>query len=89
MKITIPPAALEAGADEFADAMQCSKCCERTLRSLKGVPCECANRTRAAFVAMVEAWPGMYRADWNDKNELDPVIILPLTETSTKENDNG
>ena len=31
-----------------------------------------------AIAAALNAWPGMYRADWNDKNELDPVIVLPL-----------
>jgi len=75
MKITIPPAALEAGARAIL----------REWTDLNSAE----DAARAAFTAMVEAWPGMYRADWNDKNELDPVIILPLTETSTKENDNG
>lgn len=75
MKITIPPAALEAGARAISETDTGTN------------PYE--DLARAAFTAMVEEWPGMYRADWNDKNELDPVIILPLTETSTKENDNG
>lgn len=75
--ITIPAAAVEAGADEFADAMQCSKSCERNLRSLKGVPCECANRTRAAFLAMLRAWPGAMFA--RDAIEEQRHVILPLT----------
>lgn len=42
-------------------------------------------KARAAFEAMVQAWP-----KWLDM-DADPgaALILPLTETSTKENDNG
>lgn len=81
--ITIPPEALDAGADEFADAMQCPKRCERTFHSLKGVPCECSNRARAACLAMLKAWPGMGIEVARDESE---AIILPLTQEKTNEN---
>lgn len=79
--IHIPPAALEAGARALADAYyrNCSDG-RLTLSDTDDTPEDWYAEARAAFEAMVEAWPGMYRADWNDKNELDPVIILPLME---------
>lgn len=72
----IPPEAVEPVADEFADAMQCSKICERNLRSLKGVPCECGNRATAAIRAALAAWPGMT----TEPRMWRTAIILPLTE---------
>ena len=82
--ITIPPAALEAGARAICEA--------------ENGPCEClpdecgctywTAHARAAFVAMVGAWPGMdyqqgalVTADYRDPGK----IILPLP---TQENEN-
>ena len=75
-KITIPPAALEAGAR--------SLCNEQRL-FWHGLRSEAQDiireETRAAFLAMIEAWPGM-RISWLSSN--DGAIVLPLTtEAST------
>ena len=66
-KIHIPPAALEAGARAIAESLRTARL---TLESEDGYKPE----ARAAFVAMVEAWEGMYRT------HSTPQIILPLTE---------
>lgn len=75
--ITIPDEALEEVADEFADAMQCPKRCERTFHSLKGVPCECSNRARAACLAMLRAWPGMTSIKWDGQIIMHLKCPLP------------
>ena len=80
MKIHIPPQALEAGAralhakgdwshipwEELED-------CDRDYYKAEA---------RAAFEAMVEAWPGMahYRGGWEPviHNNRKPHLILPL-----------
>lgn len=62
--ITIPPAALEAGA-----------------RVIKLLTAEGDRDSiiiaHAAFLAMLEAWPGVGR-DWSNDEE---IIALPLTES--------
>jgi len=65
-QIRIPPAALEAGARAIG---------EETYISNKETQKAAA---RAAFEAMVEAWPGM----WTGPMELGDgnMLILPLTE---------
>ena len=67
--ITIPPAALEAGAKAIAESLRTARL---TLESEDGYKPE----ARACFLAMVEAWPG--RA-WAYEYEP-PAIILPLTQ---------
>ena len=65
--ITIPPEALEAGARAIGEETYVGN--KETLR----------DAARAAFLAMLEAWPGMaaYSAGTNGPY---PYIILPLTE---------
>lgn len=46
---------------------------------------EDAPMLRYLVAAALNAWPGLHRADWNDKNELDPVIILPLPPQETRD----
>lgn len=59
--IHIPPAALEAGA--------------RAVIQYRNSAMSEAGIARAAFLAMVEAWPGC------EKDDLGPAyLILPLTE---------
>jgi len=66
--ITIPPAALEAGARAIAVD---GGIADPEWRFYK-------EAARAAFLAMLEAWPGMYtRADEPDRS--DTAIILPLS----------
>ena len=65
--ITIPRAALEAGVKAFAEA----EANDYTSH---------AEDLAAAFLAMIEAWPGM-RISWLASN--DGAIVLPLhTEAS-------
>ena len=80
MEIKIPPAALEAGAMAVIRY-------RNSARSDAGI-------ARAAFVAMVEAWPNgnlhvPVGAGEPRKSFTLPALILPITETSTKENNNG
>ena len=74
-KIRIPAAALEAGARAIAESLRTARL---TLESEDGYKPE----ARACFIAMIEAWPGMYtRTDEPDR--ADTAIILPLpTEAS-------
>lgn len=96
MKITIPPAALEAGAwviclrdgfnpyDEVYTLVPASHPMQKLVRRWTLY----VDATRAAFEAMVANWEGAEHQttnEWSNKEHL----ILPLTETSTKENDNG
>lgn len=72
MTITIPPAALEAGARAICET-HCGPC--------RCYPDECGcvyfkAHARAACLAMLKAWPGMGR-DWSNDEE---IIALPLTE---------
>ena len=77
MSITIPPAALEAGARAICET-HCGPC--------RCYPDECGcvyfkAHARAAFLAMMGAWPGMETGLFA-KGERDNVLalILPLTE---------
>ena len=66
--ITIPPAALDAGTD--------------TIRDYRKAGVTSDKIARAAFLAMIEAWPGMahYRGGWEPviHNYCKPHLILPL-----------
>ena len=75
MTITIPPAALEAGARAICET-HCGPC--------RCYPDECGcvyfkAHARAACLAMLKAWPGAYgngpRKQWK---HYTPAIILPL-----------
>ena len=70
--ITIPPAALEAGARAIGEETYVGN--KETLR----------DAARAAFLAMLEAWPGMaaYSAGTNGPY---PYIILPLPQEANDE----
>ena len=77
MSIKIPPAALEAGARAIADSLRTARL---TLESDDGYKPE----ARAAFLAMIEAWPGMLADGDLASGENGPplhlvnAIILPL-----------
>ena len=66
--IFIPPAALEAGAEAFLE-------CDRSPA------CSFEDALRAAFLAMIEAWPGMYIG--TDYLTADTQIKLPLPPQET------
>lgn len=70
MTITIPPAALEAGA--------------RAIDARVSEPGQCSyhDMARAAFLAMLEAWPGMSQLQENDSASIREMaaLILPLTQ---------
>ena len=70
--ITIPPAALEAGARAIAESLRTARL---TTEAQDGYKPE----ARAAFRAMLEAWPEM-RISWLSSN--DGAIVLPLPEAS-------
>ena len=61
--IHIPPAALGAGLREYYVVL--------------GMGGTLSDALRAAFVAMVEAWPGFHIGA---KATIAPYVILPLTE---------
>ena len=70
--ITIPPAALEAGARALCNEQRLfwydlTKDEHDIIRA----------EARAAFLAMLEAWPGMQHDNY--------VIVLPLTEKPSDE----
>ena len=67
-EITIPPAALDAGARAIEKSLKTARI---TLESEDGYKPE----ARAACLAMIEAWPGM-RISWLALN--DGAIVLPL-----------
>ena len=72
-EITIPPAALEAGARAIEKSL-------KTAREDGYKP-----EARAAFLAMLEAWPGMSQLEENDSASIREMaaLILPLpAETS-------
>ena len=74
-KIHIPPAALEAGARAIAESLRTARL---TLESEDGYKPE----ARAAFVAMVEAWPGMHTHEWQrpwlgGMSGIDLILPLP------------
>jgi len=70
--ITIPAAALEAGARAIAESL-------RTVRLTTEAQDGYKPEARAACLAMLEAWPGM-RIKMDQHNG--PDIVLPLTEAS-------
>lgn len=72
MNITIPPAALEAGARALARYN-----CEQWDNDPDRWRAYFADEARAAFLAIVEAWPGMQHDNY--------VIVLPLTEKPSDE----
>ena len=73
-EITIPPAALEAGARALARYN-----CEQWDNDPDRWRTYFTDEARAACRAMIEAWPGM-RVSWLASN--DGAIVLPLTEAS-------
>ena len=76
--MTIPPAALEAGARAITMALILAV--EEDCRALALTDDERTELARAACLAMIEAWPGM-RVSWLASN--DGAIVLPLpTEAS-------
>lgn len=92
-RIPIPPAVLEAGARAAHDQWrhECAVADNEPVENWRTWPylvlaeqLGWVEQARAAFEAMVEAWPDM-------AHRVMPyaALILPLTETSTKENDNG
>ena len=66
--ITIPPAALEAGARAIAESLRTARL---TTEAQDGYKPE----ARAAFLAILEAWPEM-RISWLASD--DGAIVLPL-----------
>ena len=80
--ITIPPAALEAGKDTAFAWLRSHM--EDDVRVQNMTDEELGELVEAACLAMLAAWPGM-----TTRTGLHTDLILPLTETSTKENDNG
>ena len=76
-KITIPPAALEAGARTL---------CNEQRLFWHGLSTDARDiirgEARAAFLAMIEAWPEM-RISWLASN--DGAIVLPLTQQASDE----
>ena len=73
MSITIPPAALEAGARVIRED-------RRSVYSDEGL-------ARAACLAMLQAWEGAktVRDDGRRQTYVLPALILPLTETSDEQ----
>lgn len=74
MNIHILPAALEAGAKELAMNCRCELACDWR---------DHMDDARAAFLAMIEAWPGMVNGStrWPHRRE----IILPLQQETRDE----
>ena len=84
MTITIPPAALEAGARAI---------CEMEYGACDGGdtnPCSCtywAAHARAAFLAIVENWEGAktIRDDGRRQTYAIPALILPLPQEASND----
>jgi hypothetical protein len=77
-EITIPPAALEAGAKAIAESLRTARL---TLESEDGYKPEAG----ACFIAIIEAWEGAktVRDDGRRQTYVLPALILPLpTENS-------
>ena len=68
--ITIPPAALEAGARAIAESLRTARL---TTEAQDGYKPE----ARAACTAMIKAWPGMQHDNY--------VIVLPLPQEASDE----
>jgi hypothetical protein len=73
--ITIPPAALEAGARAIEKSLRTARI---TLESEDGYKPE----ARAAFRAMLEAWPGM-TFHQQDINAEYSYFVLPLPQEAS------
>ena len=73
--ITIPPAALEAGARAIAESLRTARL---TTEAQDGYKPE----ARAACLAMLTAWEGAktVRDDGRRQTYVLPALILPLTE---------
>jgi len=70
--MNIPAAALEAGARAIAESLRTVRL---TTESQDGYKPE----ARAAFLAMINAWPGMVKRDLTFYfTDFDEAIILPL-----------
>ena len=85
--ITIPPAALEAGARALADAYyrNCSDG-RLTLSDTDDTPEDWYAEARAAFLAIVEAWPGMHTHEWQRPwlgGMSGTDLILPLQQENS------
>lgn len=76
--ITIPPAALEAGARAITMALILAV--DEDCRALALTDDERTELARAAFLAIVEAWPGFHIGA---KATIAPYIILPLPQEIT------
>ena len=73
--VTIPAAALEAGARALARYN-----CEQWDNDPDRWRTYFTDEARAAFLAMIEAWPGM-RISWLASN--DGAIVLPLPQEAS------
>ena len=73
--ITIPPAALEAGAKAL-----CAKA-GYAWTVTPDVHAHWREQARAAFLAMIEAWPGMEVHNFDGWTHAEG-LVLPLTEAS-------
>lgn len=85
MNIHIPPAALEAGARLLCrERHPCWSIVSEIMETdHDGQATEFRNLARAAFLAMVENWPGAQRVKGyftHDTDYYEPAFILPLTE---------
>ena len=71
--ITIPPDALEAGARAMKEAVGAESLDASEERAYRLM-------ARAAFLAMIEAWPGMSQLAENDSASIREMaaLILPL-----------
>jgi hypothetical protein len=88
--IHIPPEAVEAAARAAYYAfteINIGDGEDRWERLLPRFRAEYREQARAAIRAALGAWPGMYPVSYG--GDEPPFLVLPLTETSTKENDNG
>ena len=75
-EITIPPAALEAGARALARYN-----CEHWDNDPDRWGAYFTDEARAAFLAIVEAWPGMYPVSYG--GDEPPFLVLPLPTENT------
>ena len=80
--IHIPPEAVEAAAKQLNPRAKWTK--PNPTYAQRVTMDVARNRATAAIRAALENWPGM-----TTRTGLYTDLILPLTETSTKENDNG
>ena len=78
--MNIPAVALEAGARAITMALIFAV--EEDCRALALTDDERTELARAAFLAMIDEWPRMYRTD---STLFSPALILPLTENRDAE----